>query len=368
MEKNTLQISYLQPYNGTKKSKLYFYDGSPDLVSVFKPGKSSAKKRLFITDGTTASLKAMQDFSNCFDDGCCGSDFLLVLGSGEAYKNIESVLTIAKYALENNLSRNDLFIAIGGGVICDITAFSASIYKRGIEVHLVPTTLLSMTDAAIGGKTGCDFNNLKNPIGTFYPAKTIYYWTSFVQSLNDEQYNSGLAAAFRLSLVANKELYEIFKNQSQLIKNRNQEVINNIIKACITTKAEIVKKDLTEKKERWLLNYANTFAYAYESIAGTGVVAHGQAIAWGIARQVELSFKKDYCKEALKNEIFSILEDFGWETNPIPSEVKGGGITERFIKTIMSSKSDKIQLLMLKDIQNANMEDISTADLESVLK
>ena len=87
MEHNTLQISYLQPYNGTKKSKLFFYDGKPDLVSVFKPGKTSTKKRLFITDGTTASLKEMQEFSNCFDDGCCGSDYLLVLGSGEAYKN-----------------------------------------------------------------------------------------------------------------------------------------------------------------------------------------------------------------------------------------------------------------------------------------
>lgn len=368
MKKDTLQISYLQPYNGTKKSKLFFYDGSPDLISVFKPGKNSSKKRLFITDGTTASLKEMQDFSNCFDDGCCGSDYLLVLGSGEAYKNMDTILTIAKYALENNLSRKDLFIAIGGGVICDLTAFAASIYKRGIEVQFVPTTLLAMTDAAIGGKTGCDLNNTKNPIGTFYPATEIYYWPSFVQSLNDNQYNSGLAAAFRLSLIANKELYEIFKNQSEQIKNRDQNVINQIINACIRTKAEIIKKDLTEKNERVLLNYANTFAYAFESIAGTGVVAHGQAIAWGIARQVELSFKKEYCKEAFKSEIFSILEDYGWETSPIPSEVSGGGITERFIKTIMNKKSDTIKLLMLKDIQNASMEDISVSDLESVLK
>ena len=368
MEKNTLQISYLQPYNGTKKSKLFFYEGKPDLVSVFKPGKNSTKKRLFITDGTTASLKEMQDFSNYFDDGCCGSDYLLVLGSGEAYKNIESILTIAKYALENNLSRNDIFIAIGGGVICDITAFAASIYKRGIEVQFVPTTLLAMTDAAIGGKTGCDLNNIKNPIGTFYPAKAIYYWPAFVQTLSSEHYNSGLAAAFRLSLIANRELYEIFKNQSELIKNRDQNLINQIIKACVTTKAEIIKKDFTEKKERSLLNFANTFAYAFEALAGTGVVPHGHALAWGIARQVELSYKKEYCKESLRTEIFDILDDYGWESSPIPAETSGGGITERFIKTIMNTKADTIKLLMLKDIQNASMEDISAADLEAVLK
>jgi len=371
MEKNILQLSYLHPFNGSKKSKLYFYKGEADLVSVFKPGKSSDQKRLFITDGSTASLKAMQSFSNCFDDSVCGSDYLLVLGSGEAYKSMDSVLTIAKTALANNFSRKDCFVAIGGGVICDTTAFAASIYKRGIEVQLVPTTLLAMTDAAIGGKTGCDFNNIKNVIGTFYPASSIYYWTSFIQTLNENQYISGLASAIRLSLVKNKELYTIFRDKSEQIKNRDQELLDCIIKSCLTTKAEVIKIDLTEKNERILLNFGNLFAYTLEGIAGSGVVSHGQAIAWGLARQVELSYKKEYCKQSLRDEVFSILDNYGFETSSLPSAVSGGGITERFLTTILSGKKvteGKIPLLLIKDLENVSMEEVLVSDLEAVLK
>ena len=124
MAKNTFQISYPSIHSGTAKSKIQFLKGVPDLISVFKPGQESEEKRLFVTDGTVASLECMQSFISSFDDDRCGNDYLLIIGSGEAYKSIETVLSITKKAIEEGFSRNDTFVGIGGGVVKEGSAIS----------------------------------------------------------------------------------------------------------------------------------------------------------------------------------------------------------------------------------------------------
>ena len=371
MAKNTFQISYPSIHSGTAKSKIQFLKGIPDLISVFKPGESSDQKRLFVTDGTVASLECMKPFIAKFDDDCCGNDYLLIIGSGEAYKTIETVLTICKKATETGFSRKDTFVGIGGGVVCDLTAFAASIYKRGAAVQFVPTTLLAMVDASVGGKTGCDFDNLKNMIGSFFPATNLYYWPEFVQYLPENQYTSGLAEAFKTALLYNTELYNFFRDESEKIKARDSEALDYIIQSCVRAKASVVEKDFTEKNERALLNLGHTFAHALESIAGLGAVTHGEAVAWGIGRQIELSYKKEYCREAFRDEIFSILEKYNWETNAIPSVVKGGGIGERFLNAMRKDKKNltsKIKLIITKGIEDTIMEEVEDNEIISVLK
>ena len=159
MSQNSFTISYKALHAGTDKSQIKFISGTPDLAALFFDGEEAkeSRRRFFVTDATVASLECMQSFVSKFDDGVCGKDCLLILGSGEPYKTIESVLNIVRAAFEANFTRKDIFIGIGGGVICDITAFAASIFKRGASVQFVPTTLLAMVDASIGGKSGCDF-------------------------------------------------------------------------------------------------------------------------------------------------------------------------------------------------------------------
>lgn len=370
MARNTFQISYPSIHSGTAKSKIQFLSGTPDLVSVFNPG-NSAQKRLFVTDGTVASLEIMKPFINCFDDDCCGNDFLLILGSGEAYKSIESVLEIIKTGIANDFSRKDIFIGIGGGVICDITAFAASIYKRGASVQFVPTTLLSMVDAAIGGKTGCDFENYKNMIGTFFPASNLYYWPEFVQYLPENQYLSGLAEAFKTAILFDQELYDLFKNNSEQILQRDKILLDTIIRHCVKAKADIVQKDFTEQNIRATLNLGHTFAHALESIIGLGSITHGEAVAWGIGRSIALSYKKEYCKENFYEEVFSILKSFNWETAAVPSIVKGGGIGERFLSVMHKDKknqTEKVRLIISKGICDTVIEEVDDKDILSVLK
>lgn len=366
----TFQISYPKMSSGTDKSIISFFDGNPDINSLFYSSPRS-KRYFFITDATVASLPCMSQFLSKFDDGVYEKDNLLVLGSGEPYKTIDTVLQIISAAVEAGYTRNDVFVGIGGGVICDLTAFAASIFKRGIEVQFVPTTLLSMVDAAIGGKSGCDFDNYKNIIGSFYPASNIYYFPEFVLTLPENQFNSGLAEALKTALLFDKELYDCFKTQSEKINSRDMTILKEIIKKCVQAKAKIVEEDLTEQGIRATLNLGHTFGHAFETIVGLGTVTHGSAVAWGISRSVELAYKKDYCREAFKSEIFEVLKLYGWETKGIPSAIKGGGIGERFINVMHKDKknlNDKIRVIILKDNQDTVIEEVSDKDILSVLK
>lgn len=372
MNADSIIISYPSIHVGTEKSEISFYEGTPNLTKLFFEDNAEEKqRRFFITDANVASLDCMKEFTSKFDDGVYGKDILIVLGSGEKYKTIETVLTIITTAVEAGFTRKDIFVGIGGGVICDITAFAASIYKRGAQAQFIPTTLLAMVDAAIGGKTGCDYDNYKNIIGTFFPAKKIYYFPEFVQYLPENQYNSGLAEAFKTALLFDKDLLDTFKNEADKINSRDKELLMEIISKCAKAKGNIVEQDFTEQNIRAYLNLGHTFGHALETIAGLGNITHGYAVAWGIGRSVELAYKKEYCMQGFKDSIFEILEKYGWETDAVPSIVKGGGVGERLLAVMHKDKknlTDKIRIVLQKGITETVVEEIEDADILSVLK
>ena len=368
---NSITITYPENHPGSEKTQINFHTSDPDLKALYKPGEDNGIRRCFITDATVATLPVMTDFINSFEDGVCGKDILIILGSGEAYKSIESVLTIIQTAIEAGFNRKDLFVGIGGGVISDLTGFSASLFKRGVKVEFVPTTLLSMVDASIGGKTGCDFNNYKNMIGTFYPAQKIEMFPSFINTLSEDQFRSGLAESLKTALLFDRELYEIFKTKQEEIKNRDEKTVFEIIKRCAKAKSLVVERDLTEQNERAFLNLGHTFGHAFESLAGLGAVTHGDAVAWGIGRALSLSAKKEYCRESFKNEVLQILNDFGWNTSPIPESVNGGGIGERLLSIMVKDKknqTDRIRLILQRELCDTFIEEIDDKDILSVLK
>ena len=285
-------------------------------------------------------------------------------------KNLRAMAKFQK-AIDEGFSRNDLFVGIGGGVICDITAFAASIFKRGAAVQFVPTTLLSMVDAAVGGKSGCDFENYKNMIGTFFPAQKIYYFTEFIQYLPENQYYSGLAEALKTGILFNETLFEYFEKESEKIKARDSKILKEIITLSVKEKANVVEKDFTEKNIRAYLNLGHTFAHAYESIMGLGAITHGEAVAWGIGRAITYSFKKEYCREAFYNRIIDVLKLYNWDTDPVPAIVKGGGIGERFLSVMHKDKknlNDSVRLVVPKGIGEIVIEEADDKDILAVLK
>ncbi|MBQ9630318.1 MAG: 3-dehydroquinate synthase, partial [Treponema sp.] len=322
------------------KTKITYSSNKADLVSLFKVGEQNAR-RFFITDATVASLPSMQSFTSLFTDDVCGNDSILVLGSGEPYKTVESVLSIVKSALVAGFTRDDSFVAIGGGVILDIVGFAASIFKRGISLEFVPTTLLSMVDASIGGKTGVDFENYKNMIGTFFPAKKIHIFQDFINSLPENQYLSGLAEAFKTAILYNEELAEIFKNESEKILARDPYILQKIIIECVKEKSRVVENDFFEKIDRVFLNLGHTFAHALESVAGFGNITHGSAVAWGIGRATDLSNKLDICNSTYKENILNMLKLYNWETSATPKILGTIASNERLVNAMKADKKNK---------------------------
>lgn len=346
-----IAIKYPKVHSGAGSTKVRFLSGTPDLLKELHPGESDGR-RFFVTDATVATLPCVEPFAAAFDDGELAGDRLLIMGSGEAYKTIDSVLGIVKEALRAGFTRHDTFVGIGGGVICDLTAFAASIFKRGARFEAVPTTLLAMVDAAIGGKTGCDFETYKNMIGTFFPASVLHVWPQFVQSLTDDQYRSGLAECLKTAMLYDKELYSLFVDKADSIKARNQDIADYIICRCAAAKGRVVESDLLETGERMFLNLGHTFGHAYESVAGLGIIPHGDAVAWGMGRAASLAHNMGVCQASYKAQLFSVLETYGWETNAMP-KMASGGFAERMLDVMhkdKKNKSDKVRVILQRDI------------------
>lgn len=382
-------IAYPPVHPGTDRTFIRFYGGEPDLNSIFYSSEEeNSPQRIFVTDTNVASLKQMQPFVNFFRGenysqpkiengfiGTRGKDVLLILGSGEPFKTIESVLAICKAAIDSNAKRSAVFTGIGGGVITDMTAFAASIFKRGATCELVPTTLLSMVDAAIGGKTGCDFDSYKNMIGSFFPAQKIHIIPSFIQSLPENEYRSGMAEVVKTALLYSKELFEKLASKPEILQNRKDPLVEEMIKICVNAKAAVVEQDLTEKNIRMQLNLGHTFGHALETRAGLGKVSHGDAVAWGMARAAELSKKIGLCTENYVQTVKSALSSFGWETQPLHSALDGKFASEKeaalslfeAMKKDKKNASNKVRFVLQEDVGETVITEVDEKDVLSVL-
>ena len=382
-------ISYPPVHPGTDRTFIRFYGGEPDLNSIFYSSeKEDSPQRIFVTDTHVASLKQMQPFINFFRGenysqpkiengftGTRGKDILLILGSGEPFKTIESVLAICKAAIDSNAKRSAVFTGIGGGVITDMTAFAASIFKRGATCELVPTTLLSMVDAAIGGKSGCDFDSYKNMIGSFFPAQKIHIIPSFIQSLPENEYRSGMAEVVKTALLYSKELFGKLASKPEILQNRKDPLVEEMIKICVNAKAAVVEQDLTEKNIRMQLNLGHTFGHALETRAGLGKVSHGDAVAWGIARAAELSKKIGLCTENYVQTVKTVLSSFGWETQPLHSALNGKFASEKeaalslfeAMKKDKKNASSKVRFVLQEDVGETVITEADEKDVLSVL-
>ncbi|MCR5319408.1 MAG: 3-dehydroquinate synthase [Treponema sp.] len=392
MDSNEFILKYAED-SGFDKTCIYFYSGSPNLNKVFYSTSDgqSTQPRLFVTDTSIARLDSIKDFISLFEcgegasakgSGCLkegsvlqyGNDYLLILGAGEKFKTIDSVLTIVRTALERNFTRNCTFVAIGGGVLSDMTAFAASIFKRGINVEFVPTTVLSMVDASVGGKTGCDIEGFKNMIGSFWPASKLYVWSNFALSLPENEYISGLAEAIKTAFLFDKEMLRLFEEEKDAILKRDSAVLEKIIGACVRAKAKIVQEDPREKGRRAFLNLGHTFGHALEAAAGLGCITHGEAVAWGIGRAADLSLLMGLCSKDFAKKTKDIIASYGYDSGEYPKVLSGEEKSLGIEKMLQAMKKDKkntnlsqIRLTLQKGECDTIITTAKDSDIEQVL-
>jgi 3-dehydroquinate synthase len=231
---------------------------------------------------------------------------IIELESGELSKNLEVCAHIWQTLIENQADRNSLLINLGGGVVSDIGGFVASVYKRGIDFINIPTTLLAMADASVGGKNGVDFLSLKNIIGTFSPPSNVYIHHSFLETLPNNHYKNGMAEIFKIALVSDNVFWSELQNEKITSNSRF------CISKSVELKNKIVLADLYDKGQRQILNFGHTIGHAIESyfLGSPKFLLHGEAIVKGMIIESHISFQKKLISKKVLNDVVKSLVNY----------------------------------------------------------
>ncbi len=284
---------------------------------------------------------------------------LYAFPAGEEYKNLSVVQDIYEFLIKEGFDRKDLLIALGGGVVGDLTGFCAATYLRGIDFIQIPTTLLAQVDSSIGGKTGVDFSSYKNMVGAFYMPKLVYMNLSVLKSLDDRQYYAGMAEVLKYGLIKDRIFYEWLISSMYEIFDRNPDTLEEVVKKSCQIKKMVVEKDPTEQGERALLNLGHTIGHAIEKYMDFKLV-HGECVALGTVAAAYISWKKEMLS---MEEYYEIRDMFVPFNLPISiSQIEPEKVLE-LTKSDKKMKAGKIQFILLKKVGKAVI-DSSVTDEE----
>ena len=281
---------------------------------------------------------------------------IIVIGTGEKQKNIRNISSICDILLKKNISRDDTIIALGGGVIGDITGFVASIILRGVNFIQIPTTLLAQVDSSVGGKTGINSGYGKNLIGSFYQPSLVLIDINFLTKLNNREMIAGYAEIFKYGLIFDAKFLNWLVKNGKKIMNRNKESLIHAIYQSCKCKAKIVTLDEKESNVRALLNFGHTFGHVIEkSNSYKTNINHGEAVAMGMVMALKLSSLINSISMDDLNRIISHFKSLKLPTQ-IPVALKRKLSVSSFIRTMKNDKkvkNNKINLILLKEIGKA---------------
>ncbi|MFO7897072.1 MAG: 3-dehydroquinate synthase family protein [Candidatus Cloacimonadales bacterium] len=261
----------------------------------------SYKKKVLVIDQKVYALISDEQKSIL----ACSPFF--IFEANESNKNFEQYQRILSFFYEEKVSRDYQIIAVGGGITCDITAFAASTFKRGCQLVFVPTTLLAMVDAAIGGKTAINFRSTKNCIGSFYPAAVVIIDLAFLETLELIDKKNGLTEILKIALLENSELLQAMQNTDFVIDYK-------IIKQAIDLKLEYCEEDLYDNGKRQLLNLGHTIAHLIESNSRF-TVSHGEAVAYGLSLISKICLQRQQIDRNYYNQIDELLAKHNLKQN-----------------------------------------------------
>ncbi|KGI55352.1 3-dehydroquinate synthase [Campylobacter sp. MIT 97-5078] len=239
--------------------------------------------------------------------------FIITLKDGEQYKNLQSIEELLNQLFISKLDRKSTLIAFGGGVISDIVGFGASIYQRGIDFINIPTTLLAMVDAAVGGKTGVNNAFGKNLIGSFYQPRAVYCESEFLKTLPQRELSAGMAEFIKMAITFDEKKLEFIEKLDEnafFDKSLDDVIYAQIIFESVKLKADIVSKDEKENDLRMLLNYGHTFAHVIENQTQYKTFLHGEAVAIGINMANQLALKLGFLSEVECKKVEKLLHKF----------------------------------------------------------
>ncbi|MDY5987502.1 3-dehydroquinate synthase [Sporofaciens sp. SGI.106] len=286
----------------------------PQVGSIFTEALPdlSGKSVVIISDSNVMPLYC-ETVKNSFQDTGCRV-YTYEIPAGETSKNWTLLGEVLEYLAGLEITRSDYLIALGGGVVGDLTGFAASIYLRGISFLQIPTTLLAAVDSSVGGKTAVDLKAGKNLAGTFWQPRAVLCDTDVFGTLSEKIFLDGVAESIKYGILRDKKLYENILHGG--LKNN----CNNIVASCIAMKGEIVSEDEFDRGTRELLNLGHTFGHAIEACSSYEI-SHGHAVAIGMSIAGKVSCQLGLCSEACSEEITAALQTLGFDlTCPYPMD------------------------------------------------
>jgi 3-dehydroquinate synthase len=275
--------------------------------------------------------------------------FTVILDQGEKAKSLSNFQKIINFLIDYNFDRSDGIIAVGGGVVGDISGFAASAYLRGISFIQIPTTLLAQVDSSVGGKTAINIPAGKNLVGAFYNPTGVIIDTTVLNTLSARQLNAGLAEVIKYGLIQNKYLLALLSKNATQILGRNHKIIEEIIFESIKTKAKIVTKDEKETGVRALLNFGHTFGHAIEASGKYKKILHGEAVAKGMLIASKISYFEGLLSKQEVSKIRDLLLTYNF--NISLTEYKFADL-KPFIYRDKKVQKGKLNLVLLKGISN----------------
>ncbi len=321
--------------------------GRSELIAPYVAGK----KVLVVTNETVAplylqqTLKGLQDFET---DYC-------VLPDGERFKTLDTVDTIFSQLLTGHYDRRSTLVALGGGVIGDITGFAAACYQRGVPFIQIPTTLLAQVDSSVGGKTGVNHELGKNMIGAFHQPRCVIADTNTLKTLDGRQLSAGIAEVIKYGLIRDTAFLSWLDDHIDDILNNKAEALAYAIEASCRHKAEVVASDETEQGNRALLNLGHTFGHAIETGMGYGSWLHGEAVGIGMLMAADLSMRMGWLNKTDVDHVDRLLDKAQLPTRA-PSELS----YERFLELMQVDKKvldGKLRLVLLRSLGKAVVTD-----------
>lgn len=341
-------------YNKKPCYDILITKGFEELNNELSLFEISDKKLCIITDSQVGPIYS--DALKQVLSASCKQVHIFTIPAGEANKTLDTVKTIYEFLIRENYGRKDMLIALGGGVVGDITGYAAATFLRGIDFIQIPTTLLSQTDSSIGGKTGVDFDGYKNMVGAFKMPKLVYMNLETLNTLDDRQFFSGFAEVMKHGLIKDAEFYTWLIDNMYEICERDLDILEEMIVRSCSIKKAVVEKDPTEQGERALLNYGHTIGHAIEKFKNFEL-SHGECVALGAVAAAYISWKRNLLS---MEEYYEVRDMFV----PFYLPISIDNIKPEEILTL--TKSDKksqngtIKFILLKKIGKAIIDDTVT--------
>ncbi|MBP1560640.1 MAG: 3-dehydroquinate synthase [Oscillospiraceae bacterium] len=290
---------------------------------------TEASKLAVITDDTVDALygKIVTDALEAEGFGVCK----FVFPHGETSKSAKTLTDIWNFLCENNLSRSDCLIALGGGVVGDITGFAAATYLRGIDFIQLPTTLLAQVDSSVGGKTAIDLDGGKNLVGSFKQPKLVLCDTDTLDTLSDDIFIDGMGEVIKYGMIKSESLFAELEQYTTEALRKNKAALDDIIAQCVTIKRDVVEADEFDTGERMLLNFGHTLGHSIEQYYNYTGISHGKAVGIGMRMITHVAEKNGMAETGTYARLKNCLDYYGLDINvePAMSELAGACINDK---------------------------------------